>query len=628
MACAGCAANVERHLNQLDGVASASVNFAARTALVSYDPKTISLQQMKEAILKAGFDLVVEEDRSVEEIEKNAFRQLRRRVVVSWILALLAMSISMGWISMTNDNIRNQTLFIIALANLIYCGQSFFANALRLLRHGETNMDTLVALSTAVSFLFSAYVTFAPLISQQPSTITQQPFYDASIMIITFVLTGRLMETRAKNGASSAIRQLMGLAPKTARLVNGDELNLVPISTIQPGDIIEIRAGEKAPVDGIVSKVCNEAPSGAVGGTPSSPLIMDESMMTGEPLSDPKEMGDRIFCGTIVSQGQGRYMAQQVGEQTMLAQMIRMVQQAQGSKAPVQRIADRIASIFVPTILCLSLVTFLAWWLLGGEQQLPRAILSAVSVLVIACPCALGLATPTALMVGIGKAAQKGILVKDATALEHLRQTSAIVFDKTGTLTSLNTSASSPQEVLKPHTREAIQSLKDRGIAVYMMSGDKEERAAYWAHEAGIDHYHSQALPQDKEDLVRRLQCEGHHVAMIGDGINDTQALATADVSIAMGKGTDVAMDVAQVTLMGSDLRTIAEAIDLSNRTTVMIRQNLFWAFIYNVVCIPLAAGVPYLFGYNWQITPILASALMAFSSVSVVLNSLRLNLR
>jgi len=436
------------------------------------------------------------------------------------------------------------------------------------------------------------------------------------------------METRAKNGASSAIRQLMGLAPKTARLVNGDELNLVPISTIQPGDIIEIRAGEKAPVDGIVSKVCNEAPSGAVGGTPSSPLIMDESMMTGEPLSDPKQMGDRIFCGTIVHQGQGRYMAQQVGEQTMLAQMIRMVQQAQGSKAPVQRIADRVASIFVPTILCLSLVTFLAWWLLGGEQQLPRAILSAVSVLVIACPCALGLATPTALMVGIGKAAQKGILVKDATALEHLRQTSAIIFDKTGTLTSLNTSASSPQEVLKPHTREAIQSLKDRGIAVHMMSGDKEERAAHWAHEAGIDHYSSQALPQDKEDLVRRLQGEGHHVAMIGDGINDTQALAAADVSIAMGKGTDVAMDVAQVTLMGSDLRTITDAIDLSKRTTRMIRQNLFWAFIYNVVCIPLAAGVPYLFGYNWQITPILASALMAFSSVSVVLNSLRLKLR
>ncbi len=627
MACAGCAANVERHLNQLEGVASASVNFAARTALVSYDPKTISLQQMKEAILKAGFDLVVEEDRSVEEIEKNAFRQLRRRVVVSWILALLAMSISMGWISMTNGNIRNQTLFIIALANLIYCGQSFFANALRLLRHGETNMDTLVALSTAVSFLFSAYVTFAPL-THQPSTINHQPFYDASIMIITFVLTGRLMETRAKNGASSAIRQLMGLAPKTARLVNGDELNLVPISTIQPGDIIEIRAGEKAPVDGIVSKVCNEAPSGAVGGTPSSPLIMDESMMTGEPLSDPKQMGDRIFCGTIVHQGQGRYMAQQVGEQTMLAQMIRMVQQAQGSKAPVQRIADRVASIFVPTILCLSLVTSLAWWLLGGEQQLPRAILSAVSVLVIACPCALGLATPTALMVGIGKAAQKGILVKDATALEHLRQTSAIIFDKTGTLTSLNTSASSPQEVLKPHTREAIQSLKDRGIAVHMMSGDKEERAAHWSHEAGIDHYSSQALPQDKEDLVRRLQGEGHHVAMIGDGINDTQALAAADVSIAMGKGTDVAMDVAQVTLMGSDLRTITDAIDLSKRTTRMIRQNLFWAFIYNVVCIPLAAGVPYLFGYNWQITPILASALMAFSSVSVVLNSLRLKLR
>ena len=316
----------------------------------------------------------------------------------------------------------------------------------------------------------------------------------------------------------------------------------------------------------------------------------------------------------------------------MLAQMIRMVQQAQGSKAPVQRVADRIASIFVPTILLLSLLTFLAWWIIGGEAQLPRALLSAVSVLVIACPCALGLATPTALMVGIGKAAQKNILVKDATALEHLRMTSAIVIDKTGTLTipapqvpESRYSAATTREALKPHAREAMQTLRDMGIDIYMMSGDKEEAAAYWAKQAGIDHYQSRALPQDKEDLVRRLQAEGHHVAMIGDGVNDTQALALADVSIAMGKGTDVAMDVAQVTLMGTDLRRIADAILLSKKTTGMIRQNLFWAFIYNVVCIPLAAGVPCLFGHDWQITPIWASALMAFSSVSVVLNSLRL---
>ena len=362
---------------------------------------------------------------------------------------------------------------------------------------------------------------------------------------------------------------------------------------------------------------------------------MDESTMTGEPLSDPKQEGDRIFCGTIVHQGQCRYMAQQVGEQTMLAQMIRMVQQAQGSKAPVQRIADRVASVFVPTILVLSLITFLAWWLIGGASQFPQAILSAVSVLVIACPCALGLATPTALMVGIGKAAQLGILVKDATALEHLRRTSAIIFDKTGTLTThvggdlqsptLTTHPSPLNETLKPHVHEAIDQLKDLGISIHMMSGDKEEAAAHWAHEAGIEHYKSRALPQDKEDLVRQLQAEGHHVAMIGDGINDTQALATADVSIAIGKGTDVAIDVAQVTLMSTDLRRIVDAITLSKQTTRTIYQNLFWAFIYNIVCIPLAAGLPAAFGLNWQITPMWASALMAFSSVSVVLNSLRL---
>ena len=630
MACAGCAANVERHLRELDGVNSANVNFAARTALVDYDPDRISLQQMKEAILQAGFDLVVEEDRSVEAIEKRAWRVLLRRVVVSWVLAVLCMSISMGWIQVGDVNMRNQTLFIIALINLVYCGRPFFTSALQRLRHGETNMDTLVALSTAISFLFSAFNTFWGEQFWGSRGVEWNTWYDASIMIITFVLTGRLMEARAKNSTASAIRQLMGMAPKTARLVNGDELSEVPIATLQPGDIIEIKAGDNAPVDGIITTLIgNEAPSGAVGGTD---FLMDESTMTGEPLSDPKQPGDRIFCGTIVHQGRCRYKAQQVGEQTMLAQMIRMVQQAQGSKAPVQRVADRIASIFVPTILLLSLLTFLAWWIIGGEAQLPRALLSAVSVLVIACPCALGLATPTALMVGIGKAAQKNILVKDATALEHLRMTSAIVIDKTGTLTipapqvpESRYSAATTREALKPHAREAMQTLRDMGIDIYMMSGDKEEAAAYWAKQAGIDHYQSRALPQDKEDLVRRLQAEGHHVAMIGDGVNDTQALALADVSIAMGKGTDVAMDVAQVTLMGTDLRRIADAILLSKKTTGMIRQNLFWAFVYNVVCIPLAAGVPCLFGHDWQITPIWASALMAFSSVSVVLNSLRL---
>lgn len=330
------------------------------------------------------------------------------------------------------------------------------------------------------------------------------------------------------------------------------------------------------------------------------------------------------MAGTIVREGTFRFKAKEIGQKTVLANMIRMVQEAQGSKAPVQRVVDKIALVFVPAVGGIALLTFLAWYLIGGQEYLPHAILSAVSVLVIACPCAMGLATPTALMVGIGKAAEKNILIKDATALEEIRHINALVIDKTGTLTQPTT----PTETLKPHAQEAMRQLQDMGIEVYMMSGDKEERAKEIAQEAGIQHYRSQVLPQDKEDLVRELQQQGKHVAMVGDGINDSQALAVADVSIAMGKGTDVAMDVAQVTLMGSDLRRIPDAVSLSRQTVNMIHQNLFWAFIYNIICIPLAAGLPYLFGQHWQITPMWASALMAFSSVSVVLNSLRLKLK
>ena len=359
-------------------------------------------------------------------------------------------------------------------------------------------------------------------------------------------------------------------------------------------------------------------------------------MITGEPTPVLKRPGDKVFAGTMVKQGKLRFRAEEVGTGTMLAQIIKMVQEAQGSKAPVQRVVDKIALVFVPVVLCLSVLTFILWYAIGGETQLPHAILSAVSVLVIACPCALGLATPTALMVGIGKAARKNILIKDATALENIRKVDALVIDKTGTLTVPNKNIDFTQadnlslderETLKPHAREAMETLQKEGVEVYMMSGDKDEAARYWAEKAGIRHYRSKVLPQDKEDMVKKLQAEGHHVAMVGDGINDTQALAAADVSIAMGKGTDIAMDVAQVTLMGTDLRRIPDAVKLSRSTVSMIKQNLFWAFIYNVICIPLAAGLPFLFGAHWQITPMWASALMAFSSISVVLNSLRLKL-
>lgn len=619
MACAGCAANVERRLNELNGISSAAVNFAARTALVEYDPKVITPQMMKEEIIKAGYDLVIDEDESVAAIERHAYSQLIRHMAASWVFAALTMGISMRWLNVDSTSAANQTMLIIALVNIAYCGRVFYVNAWRQLMHKTANMDTLVAMSTLISFLFSVFNTFWGDSFWGSRGIENHTYYDASVMIITFVLTGRVLEERAKSSTASAIRTLMGMAPKTAHLINGDSIDEVPIAALGSGDIIEVRAGEKVPVDGSIT---------------TGETYIDESMITGEPTPARRSEGDKVFAGTILKQGTIRFRAEATGDKTMLAQIIRMVQEAQGSKAPVQRVADKIARVFVPAVLCLSLITFILWYAVGGDSQLPRAVLSAVSVLVIACPCALGLATPTALMVGIGKAARKNILIKDATALENMRRIDAIVIDKTGTLTIPNkdvdfTKADSltleQRETLKPGAREAMQMLHDEGVEVYMMSGDKEEAAKYWADKAGITHWKSRVMPQDKEDMVRKLQAEGHHVAMVGDGINDTQALAAADVSVAMGKGTDIAIDVAQVTLMGTDLRRLADAIKLSRQTVGMIHQNLFWAFIYNVVCIPLAAGLPYIFGAHWQITPMWASALMAFSSISVVMNSLRL---
>lgn len=625
MMCAVCSANVERKLRSLEGVKDVAVSLPGRSAQVEYDPGVISLQQMKDEVAAAGYDLVIEDDRSVKEIEHRSFVLLRRKMVLAWVLSLLCMSVSMGWIRVGNADIANQTMLIISLACMILCGRQFYITAWKQLRHLTAGMDMLVAMSTAISFIFSVFNTFWGDSFWTPRGIVWHTYYDASVMIISFVLTGRLLEERAKNSTASAIRALMGLAPKTARIEQYSaetkqmELCEVPVATLGKGDIVEVRAGEKIPVDGCVT---------------ASDAGVDESMISGEPLPVSKQTGDKVFAGTIVKSGTLRFRAEQVGEETVLAGIIRMVREAQSSKAPVQRTVDKIALIFVPTVFVLSILTFVLWYSLGGSGMLPRAILSAVSVLVIACPCAMGLATPTALMVGIGKAAQKNILIKDAVALENLRNIDALVIDKTGTLTIPRRGDNlkeergggiTARETLKPFASEAMQELRERGIEVYMMSGDVEEAVRYWANEAGIEHYQSKVMPQDKENLVRKLQAEGKHVAMVGDGINDSQALAAADVSIAMGKGTDIAMDVAQVTLMGTDLRRIPDAIRLSNKTVGMIHQNLFWAFIYNLVCIPLAAGLPFLFGLDFQITPMWASALMAFSSVSVVLNSLRL---
>ena len=628
MACSACSANVEKKLNSLEGVHAASVSLAGRSALVDFDPAVISLDDMKREINNIGYDLVTEADRSAIEIEQSAYVLLRRKVLFSWIFALLVMAISMHWIVLGNRDMGNQVSLLLALFNLIYCGRSFYLTAFKQLRHGAANMDTLVALSTGISFLFSVFNTFWGESVWGSRGIAWHTYYDASVMIITFVLTGRLLEEKAKDATASSIRQLMGLQPKTARIVQDGKIEEVPISTIECGDVLEVRAGDKIPVDGEVVSAESFMKADAA--------YIDESMITGEPTPCEKVKGSKVLAGTIPSQGKLRMKALQIGEDTALAHIIQMVQEAQGSKAPVQRIVDKVALVFVPVVACVAVVTFLLWWIIGGNVALPQAILSAIAVLVIACPCAMGLATPTALMVGIGKAAQEKVLVKDATALERMRKVDAVVIDKTGTLTIPNqeidfTKADNlpleARETLKPHAEEAMQELQNAGIEVHMMSGDKEEAARYWAEKAGIKHYRSKVLPQDKENLVRELQQRGKTVAMVGDGINDTQALALADVSIAIGRGTDVAMDVAQVTLMGDDLRSVPKAIQLSRRTVKMIAENLFWAFIYNIVCLPLAAGVLYLFGISFQITPMWASALMAFSSVSVVLNSLRLKL-
>ena len=643
MACSVCAANVERKLNSLEGITSATVSLAGRTALVDYDPEKITLEEMKREISNAGYDLVIEADRSAEEINRREFTLLKRKTLLSWFFAILVMAISMGWVSTGMENtasmgngmmrdshasaFNNQISLILALLNMLYCGRMFYVSAWKQLKHRTANMDSLVALSTLIAFLFSAFNTFFGEMVWGARGIEWHVYFDASVMIITFVLTGRCLEEKAKDGTAASIKQLMGLQPKTARLVADGQLEEVPISTIQRGDVIEVRAGEKIPVDGVVTQAESFMTADAA--------YVDEAMITGEPTPVAKRVGDEVLSGTIPSQGKLRMRARQIGENTTLAHIIRMVQEAQGSKAPVQRIVDKAALVFVPVVAGIALITFLAWWIIGGNACLPQAIMSGVAVLVIACPCAMGLATPTALMVGIGKAAQKQILIKDAAALENLRKVNALVIDKTGTLTIPNQNVDftkgdglddlESRETLKPHASEAMKLLEKEGIEVYMMSGDREEAARYWANKAGIKHYQSKVKSDDKQAMVKKLQAEGKHVMMIGDGINDTQALALADVSMAIGKGTDVAMDVAQVTLMDDDLMAIPDAVKLSRKTVGMIWQNLFWAFIYNLICIPLAAGVLHLFGIDFQITPMWASALMACSSVSVVLNSLRL---
>lgn len=719
MSCAVCAGNVESTVQALSGVEKASVNFAAGTLTVTYNPSVITLEVMQAAVQAAGYDLIVEAEDPVAMQEEKArmhYKILRRNTIGAWTLSIPLALLGMVFMHVP---FGNWIMMVLALAIMIFFGRSSYVNGVRHALKGKANMDTLVALSTSIAFLFSLFNTLCPGFWLGKG-LEPHVYYEASGVIIAFVLLGKLMEERAKNSTSSAIKGLMGLQPKTARLVTDGREEEVPISNLQVGNVVSVRPGEKIPVDGTLLQ-----------GSSS----VDESMLSGEPIPVEKNAGDRVLAGTINQKGAFTMEATSVGGTTVLAQIVQMVQSAQGSKAPVQRIVDKISGIFVPVVVLLSFLTFVCWLVIGGESYFSYALLSAVSVLVIACPCALGLATPTALMVGMGKGAEQHILIKDAFALENLCKVDTVVLDKTGTLTEgvpvvtdsywisddniryldvLYTAeqksehplasailcwleesgakvceaenfesltgrgvriqvegvtywagsqglldifqAGIPEKVrkqigqwqedgqsvvfygqetrllavlaisdrIKPTSAEAVKELKKQGIEVHLLTGDGVRTAERVAATLDIGYYKAEVMPNDKEEYIISLQQQGKKVAMVGDGINDSQALARADVSIAMGKGTDIAMDVAMVTLITSDLLLLPGAIRLSKQTVRLIYQNLFWAFIYNVIGIPLAAGV--LFPINGLLlNPMLASAAMAFSSVSVVLNSLRL---
>ena len=719
MSCAVCAGNVESTVQALSGVEKASVNFAAGTLTVTYNPSVITLEVMQAAVQAAGYDLIVEAEDPVAMQEEKArmhYKILRRNTIGAWTLSIPLALLGMVFMHVP---FGNWIMMVLALAIMIFFGRSFYVNGVRHALKGKANMDTLVALSTSIAFLFSLFNTLCPGFWLGKG-LEPHVYYEASGVIIAFVLLGKLMEERAKNSTSSAIKGLMGLQPKTARLVTDGREEEVPISNLQVGNVVSVRPGEKIPVDGTLLQGSS---------------LVDESMLSGEPIPVEKNAGDRVLAGTINQKGAFTMEATSVGGTTVLAQIVQMVQSAQGSKAPVQRIVDKISGIFVPVVVLLSFLTFVCWLVIGGESYFSYALLSAVSVLVIACPCALGLATPTALMVGMGKGAEQHILIKDAFALENLCKVDTVVLDKTGTLTEgvpvvtdsywisddniryldvLYTAeqksehplasailcwleesgakvceaenfesltgrgvriqvegvtywvgsqglldifqAGIPEKVrkqigqwqedgqsvvfygqetrllavlaisdrIKPTSAEAVKELKKQGIEVHLLTGDGVRTAERVAATLDIGYYKAEVMPNDKEEYIISLQQQGKKVAMVGDGINDSQALARADVSIAMGKGTDIAMDVAMVTLITSDLLLLPGAIRLSKQTVRLIYQNLFWAFIYNVIGIPLAAGV--LFPINGLLlNPMLASAAMAFSSVSVVLNSLRL---
>ena len=727
MSCASCAARVEKTLNRQSGVKKAAVNYASATATVEYDPKNCSSETLQQAVQAAGYDLLINRDgntlEEAEEAHNKKFTTLKLRTVWAVILSLPVVIIGMFFMDMPY---ANPIMWALSTPIVFWLGRGFFSSAWKQLRHGSANMDTLVAISTGTAYLFSLFNMLFPDFWLSRG-IHPHVYFEAASVIIAFILLGRLLEEKAKGNTSTAIKKLMGLQPKTVTVVGNGE-RIVPIEQIRPGDIILVKPGERIAVDGIVTEGSS---------------YVDESMLSGEPVAVSKQKDAKVFAGTINQKGSFRFRAEKVGTDTLLAKIIHMVQDAQGSKAPVQQLVDKIAGIFVPAIIGIAVLAFIVWMLLDGTGGFTHGLLAFVTVVIIACPCALGLATPTAIMVGIGKGAERGILIKDAESLEIAKKVNTVVLDKTGTVTEgkpvvsklvWNTPTATPnpsissKEVLPDifysleklsehpladavvnHLKEsasiddiqdfetitgkgvkgrtqgrtyfagnlklleenriaisrslreeatrltakaqtviwfadeenalaiagitdriketsirAVDELRAAGIEVHMLTGDNEATAREIARKAGIAHYQASVLPQDKAAFISRLQAEGRKVAMVGDGINDSAALAQADLSIAMGGGSDIAMDVAKMTIISSDLAKIPEALCLSRLTVRTIRQNLFWAFIYNIIGVPIAAGILYPIN-GFLLNPMIAGAAMAFSSVSVVSNSLLL---
>ena len=584
MGCASCVARVQKAISEVKGVSSCNVSLASNSAQVEFDPAVTNPEQLSKAVSDAGYGLIVGDEEDAEEeadrLQEDYYKSLKRDMLLAAILALLVMLLGMGFGDMPWNG---YLLWLLSTPAVFWCGRRFFIAAWKQAWHGSANMDTLVALSTLISYLFSLFNLLFPQ-AWTSRGIEPLLYFESSAMIVAFILIGRVLEERAKHSTTASIRELMGLQPKTVNL--------------KPGDMFKVKPGERIPADGEV-----------VGGE----SFVDESMLTGEPVAVSKTIGSKVYAGTMNQRG-----------------TFQMVKDAQGSKAKIQNIVDKVAAVFVPAILAASVMTLIAWLIFDPAEGVSRGLLAMVSVLVIACPCSLGLATPTALIAGIGNGARQGILIKDADSLQVARSIDAIVLDKTGTITKelkgdeIPTATSDFVDEVKETSAGAVAELKEMGLDVYMLSGDNPERAGKVAAKVGIDNVVSGVLPGDKQNFVRKLQAEGRKVGMAGDGINDSPALALADLSIAMGDGTDIAMNAAMVTIVTSDLKKISQLIKLSRRTFKIIKENLFWAFFYNVLAVPIAAGVLYPVN-GFMLNPMIAAACMAMSSVCVVLNSLRL---